>query len=402
MNRTNWSITILIIGAVALWGVYTFGNWQNTSADPTSQETSSQESGQDSVEEPTPRNEDLTYTGWIPTWAHVNGYNAVVEEKDLFSDISPVWYEVQENGELDDQRPANYQETINLAEQNDIELIPAIAMFDHELFTNILQNEENLNRHVESIHQTTVNNDYDGIDLDYESTKLSDKEKYFEFLQKLSERLKADEKKLVVTVLAKWGDDVEYPYLPQTREVQDWSKIAQYADEIRIMTYDYTAAGALNPGPIAPLDWMQEVIDYAKTQAEPNKFVLGIHLYSYERWLEVPDTNNNPGFDDPRLQFKEKYFQNNERGQSPARAYNYEVVQRVLDNYEGELAEYQGEKIYRYGKVNEATGIYENRVLVFIDPQGVKDRAELAKQNGLKGVAFWQLGNGSALLLDLE
>jgi spore germination protein YaaH len=326
----------------------------------------------------------------------------VVNQKNLFDNVSPVWYEVNEDGSLKDDRPANAEEFAELARENQIELIPAIAMFDHELFTEVLQNEKNLNRHVEAIHREVMENEYDGIDLDYESTKLSDKDKYFEFLQKLSAKLKEDDKTLVVTVLAKWGDDVDYPYLPQTREVQDWSEIAKYADVIRIMTYDYTSASARNPGPIAPLDWMQEVIDYAKTEADPSKFVLGIHLYSYERWLEVPHRNLDPGFESPSLQFKEKFFQNTETGKFPARSYDYEVVQTVLDNYAGETEDYQGEKIYRYSKVNDSTGIYEHRVLVYIDPAGVQERVQLAQDNGLRGVAFWQLGNGDSLLEELE
>ncbi len=400
-NNTSWSIGLIVIVVLSVWGVYTFGNWQGTAADNASNKEVVEESTVEVQQEQT-RNENVTYSGWIPSWASVVGYSTVLAEKGLFDDISPVWYEVKTNGELEDIRPSNAGETVELTRDNDIELIPSIAMFDHELFTEVLQDQENLDRHVDSIHQEVMDQDYDGIDLDYESTKRSDKDKYFEFLEKLSEKMKADEKKLVVTVLAKWGDDIEYPYLPQTRDVQDWSEIAKYADEIRIMTYDYTSASALNPGPIAPLYWMQEVIDYAKTEADPSKFVLGVHLYSYERWVEVTNPNSDQGFDDPRLRFKEKFFQNNESGEFPARSYGYDVVQGVVDSNSGQTEEYEGEQIFRYSKINSQTGIYENRVLVYINEEGVEQRIDLAKENGLKGVAFWQLGSGSALLEGLD
>jgi len=41
-------------------------------------------------------------------------------------------------------------------------------------------------------------------------------------------------------------------------------------------------------------------------------------------------------------------------------------------------------------------------VLVFIDPQGVQQRLDLAKQYKFKGVIFWQLGGANELLQSLE
>jgi Predicted glycosyl hydrolase len=51
------------------------------------------------------------------------------------------------------------------------------------------------------------------------------------------------------------------------------------------MAYDYTSASTLYPGPIGPLNWIEQVMQYALTKAEPQKFVLGVHLYSYEKWV---------------------------------------------------------------------------------------------------------------------
>ena len=49
------------------------------------------------------------------------------------------------------------------------------------------------------------------------------------------------------------------------------------------MTYDYTSPTSPNAGPIAPIDWIEQVIAYAKQSGIPTKKIyLGIHLYSYE------------------------------------------------------------------------------------------------------------------------
>lgn len=336
-------------------------------------------------------NENPTFSAWIPDWGSKTGLESLKNNQELFDSISPVWYEVKEDGGLKTKFPSNRNEILKVAEENDIKMIPAIAMFDHELFTKVLQSEENLHRHVDSIYDEVVEQGYDGIDLDYESTKLDDKDKYFEFLEKLSDKLKSQDKELVVTVLAKWGEDIEYSYLPQTRAVQDWSMIAKYADEIRIMTYDYTYGSAKYPGPIAPLGWMEEVLQYAVSEADSSKFVLGVHLYSYEWW----EDGENPTGD---LIFEPDFIKNTGKAENSVRSYTFETVSRVLRDYTGESDEYQGEKIYKYSKTNDDTGVFENRFLVYIDVEGVQSRVDLAKEYGLKGVVFWRIGGDGQLL----
>lgn len=341
--------------------------------------------------------EDLIYTGWIPDWASPTGFTSLRTNPELFTEISPVWYEVNTDGTLKKKLPLNSQEIITYSKVNAIKIIPAIAMFDHELFTPILQEEKKLTTHIEAIVNEVTENDYDGIDLDYESTKLSDKDKYFEFLKKLSEQLKDKDKTLIVTVVAKWGDDVNYPSLPETRQVQDWSEIAKYANQIRIMTYDYTFAKANFPGPIAPLNWLEEVLDYAVTEVNPNKLMLGIHLYSYEWWTEQKEDGS---YDETKLVFVPSYNLNS-LGDATARSYTYTTVKKVISENKGERTNYEGEEIFRYEKTNNDTGKKEKRVLVYISPEGVKQRVDLAAKYNLKGVAFWRLGSEDELLKDI-
>ncbi len=347
------------------------------------------------------QNKDLNVGGWVPDWASTSGLESLQNNNQLFDNFSPVWYEIQEDGGLLNKVPKNYEEVILYARNHGIEIIPSIALFDHETLTSVLQSEENLDRHIDEIYKVVTENNFDGIDLDYESTKLSDKDKYFELLERLDSRFEPEEKKLVVTVLPKWGDEVEYLSLKETREVQDWSLISYYADEIRIMAYDYTYIMSKNPGPIAPLEWVEEIIKYGISKVDSKKLTLGIHLYSYEWWEEVPEGEEDEGFQVEDLQFVPDYNKNG-AAESANRSYSYLIVQKVLDQYDGELQEYQGEKIYRYSKVNDDTRIFENRVLVYIDDQGVQDRINLAKEYNLRGVSFWRLGADGNILNNLN
>jgi len=327
---------------------------------------------------------NFTYSGWIPSWGSSSGLDSLKRNSSFLNIISPVWYELNENGSLKTRYPAQRQEIITTSKENGIRLIPAIAMFDHELFTKVLQSQESLDRHVDAIIKTVLDNQYDGIDLDYESTKLSDKPKYFEMLQKLSNKLHASNKQLIVTVIAKWGEDIVYPSLKETRQVQDWSEISLYVDQIRIMAYDYTFTRSKFPGPIGPLNWIDEVLKYAVTEVQPSKLILGIHLYSYE-W--------KGGANEP-LSFIANYM-GNTNGSSDASSYVYSQVKNIVKDNEGRAYDFEGEQVFEYKK----DGIY--RSLVYIDPQGVLDRVDLAIKYKLGGVVFWRLGGEDELLTNL-
>lgn len=330
---------------------------------------------------------EFTYAGWIPNWGTREGISSLERNPDLFNTLSPVWYEINPDGTLVDKRPGNWREVADFASENEIELIPAIAMFDHELFTQVLQNQNALDAHVNAITTEVNDQEYSGIDLDYESTKLSDKDKFFEFLVKLDERLERTDKTLIFTVLPQW-DEARYTALLETRQVQDWERIAEHADYIRIMAYDYTFAGSPNPGPIAPLNWVEDVLEFATSRVAREQIILGVHLYSYEWWCSQSNTECN-------LEFTPLAFANTGDG-ARARSYTYDTVKTVLGEFGDDLSEFDGEKIYRYEKDGE------RRVLVFIDPAGVQARVNLAKQYGVKGVSFWRVGGEDDLLDDLE
>ncbi|MFW5703143.1 MAG: glycosyl hydrolase family 18 protein [Candidatus Dojkabacteria bacterium] len=331
--------------------------------------------------------EDFTYSAWIPDWGSSAGLESLERNPNTLDTISPVWYEINEDGSLRDKRPNNWEQIRDFAIIEQIELVPAIAMFDHELFSKVLQNEQSLSRHIEQIHTEVVSNNYAGIDLDYESTKLEDKEKFFELLERLDTRLENDKKTLIFTVLPKWGTE-EYNSLKETRQVQDWERIAEYADYIRIMAYDYTYSLSPKPGPIAPLNWMEQVLDYAVERVPREQLILGIHLYSYEWWCDLSDT-------DCELEFTPIAFANVGAGKR-ARSYTYSTVLTVLNKFGSNISEFDGEQIYRYEKDGE------ERMLVFIDPAGVQTRVDLAKEYRIKGVSFWRLGGEQDLLDGLE
>ena len=385
-----WAIIVTVILFTALIFILVINNYHSTTDNNFAQInqnnftiTPEQSQGMISTTlTPTPVPPKLQYNAWIPNWASSAGLSSVKENPWLFNSLSPTWYEVNEDGTLKTTFPGNRSEIITYTKTNKIKLIPTIAMFDHEILSKVLESPENFKRHIQSI--VDISKLYDGIDLDYESTKLADKELYFEMLTQLNSEFSQTNKMLVVTVIAKWGDDIVYPSLPETRQVQDWKRIGELASEVRIMAYDYTFSKSYFPGPIAPLGWTRDILNYAKTKIKPEKIVLGIHLYSYEWSIAAADQY------DFIIDMSA-----NKTGDTTANSYTYSQIKSLLQAHSGQTSEFDNETIFRY----ELNG--QKKTLVYQTPEQLKTRINLAKEFGIKGVVFWRLGDEADLLKNI-
>jgi spore germination protein YaaH len=328
---------------------------------------------------------DIVVGGWIPDWDFDDGFTTIRNNDEVFGSISPFWYEAQDDGTLKFLNKANDQTFINHTNREGIELTPTITSFNADRISAILNNPESLQRHVDSILQVTLDNNYDGIDLDYESFYVKDKEKYFEFLQKLSIKFIENNKKLVVTVHPKWGEkDVVYITFPETKRVMDYKRIADLVDEIRIMTYEYSGRDNIYYGPNMPLQWQEDVIRYAIVAGVPReKIVLGIATYSYD----YPQKEKMPALDYYPI-FKGLF--------DPANAgvaYYNTAVDYVKNNFEytEEFDSAWGEMILKYIKENQP------RIIVYPTSESLRLRRQLAADYGIKGVYYWRLGDEGTL-----
>ncbi|MBD3280338.1 hypothetical protein GF389_02345 [Candidatus Dojkabacteria bacterium] len=361
--------TILLIG---------YDYYQNISNDSGS-EKSQQEADNYSEISPTPL-ERLSTSAWIPYWDYDRGLQTLKDNPGQFDSILPVIYELNENGSLKMTKGRTWEPLQEYSEENDIEFIASIAMFDHELFTPVMQDKENFDRHIDAIITEVEENDFDGIDLDYESTKLDDEEQYREFVAELSTKLQTRDKKLIVTVLPKWLPDFIYPNLNETRSVQDWQFLGRHADEVRIMAYDYTSQQSAKPGPVAPIDWVEMILKKAIKEIPHEKIVLGLNNYGYN-WA-ASDINPETSF-----------LNNPATGEIKADAYTYDQIQEIKEKYggDGEESIYEPwqEVVLRYKREGN------DRVLVYPTAETAQARIELAGEYGIKGFSYWRLGGDS-------
>lgn len=372
--RANLLLGILGVICVVAVGV---SFWPNDSVQTTATTTS----------QPLPP-KPATIDGWTPYWV----LERVLQQPDSgisrFADlreVSPFWFSVsgfdaiKQDTFTPDDLAATY-----IAQLRDagVAIVPSLLdRMDAGQMATILSDPVVRSAHVAAIREFADQFDVDGIDIDYEQFAFADdpatwsttRPNWVKFIRELSTVLHSDGRTLSVSIPAVYDERVtgDPGYW-----VYDHGAIAQHVDALRIMAYDYSVA---EPGPIAPLEWVEQVID-GVLLAVPSEFhdriVLGIGSYGYN-WptavsgecpIDAPGrTGINPGtLDDLILR----------RNIAP-----------VADAVTGEWA-----ATYQLTVDDGVTQCVQTRQLHWIDADGVALRVEMARRAGIHGVALWALG----------
>lgn len=314
-----------------------------------------------------PNPHTIQESGWIPPWTFNEGLATVKNANSDLSIVSPVWYEISDDGSLKSRKTGNTDELMKYAKTNNIKVIPMIGEFDFQQFHERVGNPDGYDRHLNSILSEVDKYGYDGIDLDYESIQTEEKDEYRKLIRDLSRELHSRNKLLSVTVLSKWGDGNIYTSLRETRDAQDWSYIGEHADLVRIMAYDYTTTSSPTPGAIGPFDWQIQVLNYAVKKIPREKIWLGVHLYAYE-W-----TNE---------------------GQS--RALTNRTLESILAS--GTVISNDYNSIIKENIITYECSEDKTCTTYAMSKRGIEDRRELAKNYEIAGLVYWSIGKEGSLL----
>ena len=150
--------------------------------------------------------------------------------------------------------------------------------FSNELADYILKNPAVRDEIIRNLVDEVVTRGYVGVDLDFEYLGAGNAAAYAQFVRD------------VKTALAARGDYVVWVALaPKTEASQpgllyaghDYKALAAAADRVLLMTYEWGYAFG-PPRAIAPLDEVRAVVNYAVTEAPPEKIMLGIPNYGYD------------------------------------------------------------------------------------------------------------------------
>ncbi|MCM3768511.1 glycosyl hydrolase family 18 protein [Neobacillus niacini] len=148
--------------------------------------------------------------------------------------------------------------------------------FSPELAGSVLGNRVYRQNLIASIANLTRQRGFAGVSIDFEFVPTPNRTDFNVFLTDLKREL--GNLILHVNVHAKSED------MPTNRIVgaYDYAAIGRAADIVAVMTIDYGYPGG-PPDPVAPITWMEKVIQYAVTQIPAQKLQIAMALYGYDK-----------------------------------------------------------------------------------------------------------------------
>ncbi len=346
----------------------------------------------------------LKYSAWLPFWKKGEGARDFALRMEKFTSISPFSYEVNPNGTLKDSlriENGSWDGWLDAVKDGGIKVIPTIALLDGDAVHALLSNKARRIKHEDIIAKLVKDNNFDGIDIDYEDKWAKTKDYFNTFIYGLSIRLKPMGKTLTCTVESRMPLADRFKNPPKTMEyANDYKTLNKYCDEIRIMAYDQQAVDiTLNAKkgngelymPVADPDWVEKVIKETIKMVPAKKIMLGIPSYGYE--YEVSWNDGIATYKRLRSRtFVQAMAHADNLGLQPTRTSWGELALTYATSTPIDVSK---NLIYGLASLTAPKGLFETptvtRFLTISDAEAMEDKIKLAKKYGLKGVVFFKM-----------
>lgn len=333
-------------------------------------------------EDTPPPKPDIPLDAWVPYWTLDASTPVATRRLGSMREVSPFWFNATGVDSIETDPNAsdeNIEEFMDIARSSGAAVVPSIVdATPAGTMASILLEPEMRERHVEAIVSFAADGDFDGIDLDYEQFAFADgretwattRPAWVAFVEELSERLAENGRTLTVSI--------PYVYDAERTDdsgfwVYDYGAISQHVDRIRIMAYDFSVG---DPGPIAPLDFVRRAVDGAiEATGAPEKLVLGVPAYG-RNW-PTGTTGDCAGVD--------------VEGMTSVNARTVDdLIERrdASPRFDAETGEWR----FTYELAIDGTDCVQQRVVHYVDGDGVRLRMDIARERQLDGVSLWAFG----------
>lgn len=332
---------------------------------------------------------DIPLDAWAPYWALDVSLDELASRSGMLRELSPFGYRVTGPETIELEAPASPERVAALeraARRAGLAVVPSLTDgLPAGSMAAILADPTSRSRHIDAVVDFVVRGGYDGIDINYEqfafvddrTTWATTRPAWVAFIVELRRRL--GERLLVVSVPPVYdaGRTDTSGYW-----VYDYGAIAPHVDRIRVMAYDYSFT---TPGPIAPLDWVEQVVEGAiEATGSPDRLVLGIPVYGYNWVLSTTGTcpADAPG-----------------RTTVTLRSVDDLMARRSVTPVFDEVT---GESTFTYQLVVDdgTTSCEQLRRAHYVDAVGARLRLDLARRAGFAGGVLWALGYDDAAVWD--
>lgn len=362
-----------------------------------------------------PVKDSVEVAGWLPYWRAASSTRDVTPNLGALTTVHPFSFTINADGTLTDTLRINdepWKSFVAAAKAQKVRVIPTIVWHDGEAIHKVLSDKTARAKLVKDIAAVAVKNNWDGVDVDFES-KLAETKDYFSaFLKELYTAM--GQKWVYCTIESRTPLSVRYEIVPENIEyANDYVEINKYCDRVQVMAYDQggidrqLSRAAVGPyTPIADVRWVEKVMKEAMKTIAAKKLVIGIPTYGYEYQVSP---RSSGGYDYTRLwAFNPRYATDiaAKLGLTPTRTEGGELqllyLPEVLERKE------KGSKVKNDASSanlgvpatalsNAATAPAVRsafNVMAWGDGTSVAQKVALAKRLGLRGVAIFKLDGG--------
>jgi spore germination protein len=262
---------------------------------------------------------------------------------------------------------------MDLARSNGVRLMPLVmnTNFDQPAFHAFLHDSLARTRAVTAMLRLCKENNYYGIQFDYENIHIRDKDLFTGFYREAAATLHTNGYAVSVAVVPRTSDNAgptEYHkwMYEYWRGAYDYKALGEIGDFISLMTYDQHTHRT-PPGPVAGIPWMEEVIQFVLQGVPSSKISLGLPFYSY-RWQPA-------------------YINN--QAHVWGRSLDYKEAIGIADRFHAHWRWDDREKVSYTFYSNEGL----NEYMYLEDAASFAAKMELVKRYRFRGYSVWRLGH---------
>lgn len=262
--------------------------------------------------------------------------------------VIPNWYELKPDLSIKNNSTKSVDEIIK---GNNVMDMPLINNFignkwDGAIIHKILNSRSIKTKFIDNLLKDVKDHGYSGINIDFESIDVKDKNLMTAFMVELCNKFHANALKISMDV-------------PASDDAFDYVKLSNVVDYMVVMMYDeHYDTG--NPGPIASNTWFQNVLN--SLNIPENKLVVSLGNYGYD-W--------------------------NISNKAPADAVTYGDVLGMVNSYHLNINwDKNSGNPYMSYKDGE-----EKHVVWMLDGATMYNQLKTSVENGVYGAALWRLGS---------
>jgi len=192
------------------------------------------------------------------------------------------WYHAQADGTVTAEN--ENLDLVAAARERDLNIFATVTntkdaggAFSRAGAAAILASPELRRRFIDNLVTLVEDKGYDGIDLDWEALKAADRDGFSALVEELAAALHAQHRFLSIAVAPKTSEPGEW----DNQIFADWTRIGKAVDELKIMTYSYSGPWS-DPGPQAPLAWVDRVLSFAERKLPVRKISMGVPFFGFD------------------------------------------------------------------------------------------------------------------------